>query len=157
MLADSGNYLPYSALPKHAGTFDLIIARHVLEHSYDPIESLTSLRSLLSPGGTLSVEVPCLQAGARHLFGKHWDGFYLPYHPIHFTPRSLALAFRAAGFTVVEHGKAEMPKMGRSLQNLLGCEYHFGLFALGVALQPVQLGMSLLTGHPTCLRLWGQT
>jgi SAM-dependent methyltransferase len=154
MLKGSCTYLPYSDLTRHAGNFDLVIARHVLEHTYSPIESLSSLMALLSPGGSLAIEVPCLEAGARHLFGKHWDGYYTPYHPVHFTQRSLSLAVEAAGFSVVEHGKAEMPKMGRSLQKALGCEYSLGLFALGAALHPLQLAMSLFSGSPTCLRIW---
>lgn len=156
MLTRPTSYLPYSELSNHQGRFDLVVVRHVLEHTYDPVESLASMRTLLAPGGSLAIEVPCLEAGARYLFGKHWDGYYVPYHPVHFSRQSLSLAVESAGFTVIEHGKAEMPKMGRSLKNILGCDYNAGLFCLGVALQPVQVAMSLVTRTPTCLRLWAR-
>jgi SAM-dependent methyltransferase len=155
MLAHSGaDYVTMDDLPQYTGRFDLVIARHVLEHTYTPIESLSLLRSMLAPNGSIVIEVPCLKAGARHLFGKYWAGYYTPYHPIHFTRQSLTLAFESAGFFVVEHGNAELPIMGRSIQNVLGCEYNLGLFGLGVMLHPLQLAMSFIVRNPTALRVW---
>jgi SAM-dependent methyltransferase len=38
--------------------YDLIVLFHVLEHIGDPVEFLSRLRALLSPGGKIVVEVP---------------------------------------------------------------------------------------------------
>ena len=149
-------YIPYSQLSEHLGKFDLILARHVLEHTYDPTEFLSYLRSLLSESGVLVIEVPSLDTSLRLVFGKRWDGYYVPYHPLHFTKQSLAMAIEAAGMNVLSAGTAEMPKMGRSLRNLLGCSYNPLLFAAGVALHPVQVLVGWLTGTSVCLRMWAR-
>ncbi len=49
-----------------------------------------------------------------------------------------------------------MPKVGRSLRNLLGCRYNMALFGAGVLLHPLQFAARFLTGQPTCLRLWAR-
>ena len=153
----SGRYLEYADLPAHAGTFDLIIARHVLEHSYDPVAFLKSLRALLSDSGVLALEVPQLNTAVRRLFGKYWDGYYVPYHPLHFTRASLGIALGSAGLSPLSFGNAEMPKMGRSLRNVIGCPYNVALFAAGVALHPIQVAIGLVTGTSVCLRAWART
>ncbi|MDE3200955.1 MAG: class I SAM-dependent methyltransferase [Acidobacteriota bacterium] len=154
LMLKSDQYLPQDQLRKDA--WDLILCRHVLEHSYNPIAMLQMLRGLLREGGTLAIEVPALDCGATALFGKYWDGFYVPYHPIHFTRASLRRTMEASGFAVTREGNAEMPKMGRSIQNILNCSYNVGLFALGALLQPVQILASRISGVPTCLRIWGK-
>jgi len=153
---DQSQYRSYTELTKMRGQFSIILCRHVLEHSYDPVGQLTKLSNLLMPGGVLVVEVPSLETKARMLFGKYWDGYYVPFHPIHFTREALRKAFGAANFNVIREGGAEMPKMGRSLQNLLNCKYNVGMFALGMLLHPVQIGIGLVTGTSVCLRIWGR-
>lgn len=150
-LPDSIRYCSYEVLSEAEG-HDLILARHVLEHTYDPIQTLIRLHSLLTPGGMLAIEVPNFTAGLRHVFGRRWDGYYAPFHPIHFTAGSLALAATAAKLAIRASGSAEMPKMGRSLHNVLGGPYA-PLFGLGILLQPAQMAIGTLFG-PTCLRLW---
>jgi SAM-dependent methyltransferase len=149
-------YRSYAELAKMSGQYSIILCRHVLEHSYDPVGQLTKLSDLLMPGGVLVVEVPSLETKARVLFGKYWDGYYVPFHPIHFTREALRKAFLAANFSVIREGGAEMPKMGRSLQNFLDCKYNVGLFALGMLLHPVQIGIGLATDTSVCLRIWGR-
>lgn len=148
-------YSSYAGLPAHA-PFDLVLCRHVLEHTYDPVTFLKGIRDLMSPEGVLLVEVPNLEAPLRSLFGKYWDGYYVPYHPIHFSRAALHQASREAGLVPENSGGCEMPKIGRSLRNLIGCGYNSVLFAAGVLLHPLQFGARLLTGQPTCLRLWAR-
>ncbi len=148
-----GHYIEYAQLHAHAGTFDLIIARHVLEHSYDPVDFLGNLRSLLSESGVLALEVPELETPVRHLFGKYWDGYYVPYHPLHFTHASLGVALDSAGLSVLSFGTAEMPKMGRGVFGISSaCQCR--VFAAGVALHPIQVAIGLATGTSVCLRAW---
>lgn len=149
-------YVPFDALERMPGRFGLILARHVLEHTYDPVRSLEGLHRLASPGGVLAIEVPSFETPLRRLFGRRWDGYYVPYHPLHFTRGSLRLALEAAGFRVVATGGAEMPKMGRSLRNVLGGRYGPVHFLAGVALHPLQLLVGSVTRRPVCLRIWGR-
>lgn len=156
LLLKNGGYLPPSELAKKPGSWDVILCRHVLEHSYNPIEMLLELKGLLRPKGYLVVEVPALDPGVAKLFGKHWDGYYVPFHPIHFTRRSLRKTFETAGYDVVKESSSEMPKIGRSLQNVFDCSYNLALFGLGVALHPLQIIVGKMTRRPACRRIWGQ-
>jgi len=149
------HYSDYAGLTAHT-PFDLVLCRHVLEHTYHPVDFLKGISDLMSPGGVLLVEVPNLEAPLRNVFGKYWDGYYVPYHPIHFSKAALKQAALDAGLVPEHSGGCEMPKIGRSLRNLIGCGYNSVLFAAGVLLHPLQFGARLLTGQPTCLRLWAR-
>jgi SAM-dependent methyltransferase len=149
-------YRSYPELFKESNQFSLILCRHVLEHSYDPIGLLRSLFDLIMPGGVLIIEVPSLEAKVAKVFGRYWASYYVPYHPIHFTRESLRAAMVAAKFCVIREGTAEMPNIGRSLHNLVGGMYHLGLFALGMLLHPLQIGIGLATNTSVCLRIWAR-
>ena len=71
------HYAAYGDLAVH-GPFDLVLCRHVLEHTYNPATFLKGVRDLMSPGGVLLIEVPNLEAPLRRIFGKYWDGNYVP-------------------------------------------------------------------------------
>lgn len=47
-----------TALPDTLGKFDVIIARHLLEHILDPISALKHWRNFLRPGGRIILAVP---------------------------------------------------------------------------------------------------
>lgn len=147
-------YVAYRDLEQWSGRADLILLRHTLEHTYDPVALLVRLRELLRTGGTLVIEVPSLDSAIRSMWGSAWSGYYVPFHTLHFGPASLRRVVETAGFAVVGVDGAEMPMMGRSLQQRLRAEYSLPLFALGVALHPVQLVVGALTRRPTCVRLW---
>ncbi|MBL8048303.1 MAG: class I SAM-dependent methyltransferase [Chthonomonas sp.] len=73
---------------------DLLIARHVLEHTLDPLAELQNWANLLSPDGVMFIEVP---GTLRALDDYREAGRYFHIaHTYHFTLRSLqALAARA--------------------------------------------------------------
>lgn len=48
------------------GSFDLLWARHVLEHSLFPFFTLSEYRRVLRPAGTVYVEVPAPETASRH-------------------------------------------------------------------------------------------
>lgn len=54
------------ALPFGAAAFDLVWARHVLEHSPVPLYVLSEIRRLLKPGGILYAEVPYPDTECHH-------------------------------------------------------------------------------------------
>ena len=147
-------YVPYRRLQEWNGRADLVLVRHVLEHTYDPLVLLCRLGDLLRPGGTVVIEVPALDAAIRPLWGRDWAGFYVPYHTLHFTPASLSRLVAAAGLSVDRVSGAELPMMGRSLQSRLQSGYGLPLFAVGALLHPLQLTMGRITGRPACIRLW---
>jgi SAM-dependent methyltransferase len=82
------------------GPFNAIVMSQVLEHALDPIDWLRQAHRRLAPQGVLAVGVPNF-GGVYRMLGSR-DPFIIP--PIHlnfFTPRSITLAFAAAGLTQV--------------------------------------------------------
>ena len=62
--------------PKPQRGYDLIWARHILEHSPIPLFVLVSLREQLAPGGYLYVEVPAPDTKSMHPFNEnHYSCF----------------------------------------------------------------------------------
>ncbi len=76
-----------------ADSFDLIVLSQSLEHVFDPIATLTTLRRKLAPGGVLLVQVPNARLNVFDLVVAD--------HRSHFDPRTLAEAARRAGFKQV--------------------------------------------------------
>jgi 2-polyprenyl-3-methyl-5-hydroxy-6-metoxy-1,4-benzoquinol methylase len=88
-----------SLLP-HRGAFALISMWHVLEHLHDPATDLQRIRDLLSPDGTLLIEVPNSESITAKLMRSHWHQWDLPRHLSHFTPDSLVRLLSKTGFRV---------------------------------------------------------
>jgi SAM-dependent methyltransferase len=91
------------ALPRQPGTrYSAVTALHVLEHVRHPIRELVAIRSVLTPGGTLVVEVPHAGSADCWIPSRRRAILDLPAHIHHFTPRTLRLTLLRAGFTVRE-------------------------------------------------------
>lgn len=76
--------------------FDAVVATHVIEHLFEPVEAMAKMRRLLKPGGLLVLETPNVlhpKVGFRRLFSLQ--------HNYYFSPRTLCLAMRKAGFAAV--------------------------------------------------------
>ena len=87
-------------LPERA--FDLVTLWQTLEHLPDPLAALGSIRGMLHPGGALVVAVPNLDSLQARLFGPDWYHLDPPRHLYHFSPRTLELLLRRAGFVPLE-------------------------------------------------------
>lgn len=83
------------------GSFDAVTMFDVLEHVHDPLGDLRRVHSLLRPGGALFVKVPNIASLQAELCGKWWYCLDIPRHLLHFSPRSLRQALKAAGFARV--------------------------------------------------------
>ena len=89
--------------PALAGQFDVVMASEVLEHVTSPLGFLETLRTALTPGGTLVLTTPDVEAAAP---GTP-SGLLLPllsvgYHAVLQSKRSLAWVLGQAGFVEVE-------------------------------------------------------
>ena len=100
------------------GRFDVITMYHALEHVEDPVGVLTTLRSWMSEGGLLLIEVPNVEARCihpRHRFHfahfyhfnqptLEWTGLKAGFEPLQTTISpdggNLIAVFRAAGLRV---------------------------------------------------------
>jgi SAM-dependent methyltransferase len=85
-----------------ADSFDLVIIWHVLEHLYDPAETLERVKHWLKPGGALVVAVPNIGSRQARWFGASWFHLDVPRHLWHFSSESLDGRWRALGFEKVK-------------------------------------------------------
>lgn len=151
-LADRA-YLPMADLAPKAGTFDMVIAMHVLEHDDDSDALLARITAMARPGGLVVIEVPNIDCVWAKPLGRAWDAWYLPYHRTHFSRASLTALAGRGGLDVLALYDVCVPTMGRSLANLCGTNNSLPFLLAGVALHPVQWAGEKLTHRPSALRL----
>lgn len=82
--------------------FDIITLSHVIEHFYNPIETLESCYNLLSSNGFLWIETPNINSEGHRNYGDNWRGLEPPRHLVLFTLDSLKLALERSGFSRIE-------------------------------------------------------
>lgn len=70
-------------------SFDLITARHVIEHLPDPSSFVGEAGRILRPGGQLLIATPNSQALGRQWFRQYWFANDVPRHLILFSPSNL--------------------------------------------------------------------
>ena len=100
-----------TALTDWVGTADVVTAIEVLEHTYDPVAELRTMRTLLRPGGLLFVTTGNALAHARHL--EKWRYVVPEIHISFFEPRTLERAMVDAGF------RADFRSLGDGLDDIL--------------------------------------
>lgn len=94
--------LPFA--PFRQNSFDIITMYHVLEHLADPFLYLNCCKKLLKPGGYLFIEVPNADSWSSSVTKDAWMGWDPLHHLYHFTPSTLSMSIKKAGFVPVEWG-----------------------------------------------------
>lgn len=88
--------------PFERESFEALTYFDVIEHVRDPVEFLTRGRLLLKPRGCLVITTPNAATVKARLKGRRWK--YLEFerylHLYHFTPHTMELALKKAGFEV---------------------------------------------------------
>lgn len=79
-------------------TFDVISMIGVIEHLYDPLDTLRKARQLLKPGGTLFLTTHDIPGPGPKLFGKNWVGWEVPQHLYFFNQATMTSLLTKAGF-----------------------------------------------------------
>jgi len=80
-----------------AESFDLVSARHLIEHLPDPDSFMAEVARILKPGGYLQIRTPSSKALGRKLFGKYWFPNDVPRHLVLFSPDNLTHLARRHG------------------------------------------------------------
>lgn len=147
------SYLSFSELSARRGSFDVVMAMHVLEHDDDAAGLLATIVGYARPGGTIVIEVPNIDCAWSKWFGRYWDAWYLPYHRQHFTRGSLIRLMQRAGLEIESvHGVA-VPTMGRTFANIFGESNNLFWLLLGIISHPIQLVGEALTRRPSAIRV----
>lgn len=81
---------------------DVIIMNHLLEHVYNPKDTLNKAYEVLKPGGTILGQLPNIDSWDAALFGKYWGGGHAPRHIYHFTPITLDRCLKETGFSDIK-------------------------------------------------------
>ena len=133
--------------------FDTVLAMHVLEHDDNPADLLKTIMRYVKRGGNLVIEVPNVDCVWSNVFGKFWDGWYVPYHRQHFTKRSLIHLMESQGLVIRSVYRITVPTMGRSFANIFGKTNNLFWLILGAAFHPLQWLGEVVTGQPTAIRV----
>ncbi|MEW6553602.1 MAG: class I SAM-dependent methyltransferase [Actinomycetota bacterium] len=83
-----------------AGSFDIVYANQVIEHTGDTHATLREIWRVLRPGGVLIVGVPNTANRFLAVFKSGWAFLQIPFHFLHFDPASLCAALARDGFFI---------------------------------------------------------
>jgi 2-polyprenyl-3-methyl-5-hydroxy-6-metoxy-1,4-benzoquinol methylase len=72
-----------------ADRFDVLIMRHVVEHSLRPLQDLTRAVEGLSPGGIVILVTPNYGSLASRVFERYWEWFTPPAHLYYYSRRAI--------------------------------------------------------------------
>lgn len=78
--------------------FDLILSLEVVEHLRHPLPTLRDFRDRLTPGGWLYIATPNAASLRARLHGARWKELSKYGHMLFYTPATLELALKGAGF-----------------------------------------------------------
>jgi len=81
--------------------YDVVILSNVLEHALDPGAMIRDIRKILSPKGQLWISCPNNRSWLRHLFGRFWINWHVPFHIVHFSRHTLTALMKKNGFEVL--------------------------------------------------------
>jgi SAM-dependent methyltransferase len=77
--------------------FDFVIATHVIEHVYEPLEFVKGLVSHTKPRGRVVLAAPDMGGLLRKTMGRRWPSFKIPEHVSYFDATTLSALMRRAG------------------------------------------------------------
>ncbi len=80
-----------------ADRFDCVVATHVIEHIYQPLEFVKQLMSRAKPGGAIVLAAPDMGGMLRKVMGHRWASFKIPEHVVYFDAVTLSALMHEAG------------------------------------------------------------
>jgi 2-polyprenyl-3-methyl-5-hydroxy-6-metoxy-1,4-benzoquinol methylase len=81
--------------------FDAIILVHTLEHLPHPLETLKEINRILKRTGMLYVSLPNIASYRAKKLGEKWSALKPAEHLFFFSPKTLKLLFKKAGFDLI--------------------------------------------------------
>ncbi len=90
---------------KKNGPYDLVIARHILEHCHNPKEFIASLKMLTADEGYIAFEIPDTSYSLKNnIYTMIWEE-----HTLYFTPETFRNFFSFFGLKVIDFLTYEYP------------------------------------------------
>jgi ubiquinone/menaquinone biosynthesis C-methylase UbiE len=83
-------------------SFDIVIMRHVLEHVYNPSETIQEIGRILKKDGIFYGIVPNTKCIEVKIFKKWWPGWDLPRHLYDFNPDTIRIILEKNGFQDID-------------------------------------------------------
>jgi SAM-dependent methyltransferase len=77
--------------------FDCVLATHVIEHVYEPLEFVRRLTDHTKPGGKVLLAAPDMGGLLRKLMGHRWPSFKIPEHVLYFDAGTLSSLMQQVG------------------------------------------------------------
>lgn len=102
-----------SALP--AASFDVVTQFGYIEHEWYPLAGLRAAHRVLKPGGVTVLKTPNYASWNRSIRGEDWCGYHIPGHCYYFTPSTLSVLLRKAGFEPLARPLADRSPFSDSL------------------------------------------
>lgn len=93
------------------GRFDVVTARHLIEHVPDPSAFIEEVARVLKPGGELLIETPSSASLGRALLSVNWFANEVPRHLILYNPENLTALMHAKGLTLQRLTLSTTPKI----------------------------------------------
>ena len=158
-LADRVEIAPLERARALDEQYDVVVLGAILEHVYEPRQTLTRIAAALRPGGVVFVDVPneCglwFRAGNAYqrLRGRDWSvnlsPTFPPFHVVGFCPRSLRALVTACGLQVLS---LETPRWSNDLPTLQGVGGKIERWGSGAA-----LGLGSLVGMGAGIVCWAR-
>jgi 2-polyprenyl-3-methyl-5-hydroxy-6-metoxy-1,4-benzoquinol methylase len=69
--------------------FDVISMQHVIEHFFNPLDTMRRIIAWLKPGGFLYLETPDIGSPIARYEGANWEHIKLPEHVVYFSESTL--------------------------------------------------------------------
>ena len=110
-------------------SFDRITMWHVLEHIHNLEQTIANLSRLLKPKGEFVVAIPNFHSKDALFYKQYWAALDVPRHLWHFTPKSLSILFKKAGFEVE---RTHPLKLDAFYVSILSEKYRNGSITLGI-------------------------
>jgi len=127
-------------ISRSEGLYDAITLSHVIEHLYNPIETLRACRRLLRPGGRIWISTPRLQSPGHSRFGADWLHLDPPRHLVLFTENNLTSSLQSAGFT-----NPKFRPRGRHVTHVWKCSYAIGRGQDPITSNSIKLPLNIRT------------
>lgn len=81
--------------------FDVVSMQHVIEHFFNPLDSMIKIVNWIKPGGIIYIETPDIGSKIARKEGADWEHIKLPEHLFYFSEKTLQYLFRALNCKVL--------------------------------------------------------